>query len=134
LQAQASDQWAYYQSKNIRENEDQLLVDLAAVVSNKDDKRMDDFRQKTKEAADRQHAEKAEEQKKARELDAEVTVERKRADRYDVAEVFLEIGLVITSITLLSGRKIFWYLGIVFGVVGVVIAVTGGLAGRAPVG
>ena len=37
---------------------------------------------------------------------------KKRADRYDLAEVFLEIGLVITSITLLSGRRIFWYLGI----------------------
>jgi len=32
---------------------------------------------------------------------------------------------VITSITLLSGRRIFWYLGIVFGVAGVVVAVTG---------
>jgi hypothetical protein len=134
LQAQASDQWAYYQSKNIRENEDQLLADLSAVVSSKEDKGMTEFHNKAKEAADRQHTEKAEEQKKARELDAEVGIERHRADRYDVAEVFLEIGLVITSITLLSGRKIFWYLGIVFGIVGVVIAVTGAVAGKAPVG
>jgi hypothetical protein len=49
----------------------------------------------------------------------------KRADRFDLAEVFLEIGLVITSITLLSGRRIFWLLGIVLGVVGVVVAGTG---------
>ena len=54
-------------------------------------------------------------------------MERKRADRYDLAEVFLEIGLVITSITLLSGKQIFWHLGIVLGVVGVVMAVTGAL-------
>jgi hypothetical protein len=39
--------------------------------------------------------------------------------------VFLEIGLVVTSITLLSGRRIFWHLGIVLGVLGVVAAVTG---------
>jgi hypothetical protein len=41
--------------------------------------------------------------------------------------VFLEIGLVITSITLLSGRRIFWYLGMLFGVVGVVVAATGAM-------
>jgi hypothetical protein len=38
--------------------------------------------------------------------------------------VFLEIGLVITSITLLSGRRIFWWLGILLGVLGVVVAAT----------
>jgi hypothetical protein len=42
-----------------------------------------------------------------------------------LAEVFLEVGLVITSITLLSGKRIFWHLGIVLSVVGLVLAVTG---------
>ena len=42
----------------------------------------------------------------------------------DLAEVFLEVGLVITSITLLSGRRIFWVLGILLGVVGIVVAST----------
>jgi hypothetical protein len=60
-------------------------------------------------------------------LEGEVILEQRRADRYDLAEVFLEIGLVVTSITLLSGRRIFWHLGIVLGVVGVVVAVTGAI-------
>jgi len=30
-----------------------------------------------------------------------------------LGEVFLEIGLVVTSITLLTRRKAFWYLGLV---------------------
>ena len=60
-------------------------------------------------------------------MDGEVVMERRRADRYDLAEVFLEIGLVITSITLLSGRRIFWHLGIVLSVVGVVVAVMGAM-------
>jgi hypothetical protein len=38
--------------------------------------------------------------------------------------VFLEIALVVTSITLLSGRRIFWYSGIVFSAIGVVVALT----------
>jgi len=61
---------------------------------------------------------------KARELEAEVATERQRADRFDLAEVFLEIGLVITSITLLSGRRIFWGSGLVLGVAGIVLAAT----------
>ena len=54
-------------------------------------------------------------------------MERNRADRYDLAEVFLEIGLVITSITLLSGRRVFWHLGMLFSIVGIVVAVAGAL-------
>ena len=61
---------------------------------------------------------------KAHEMEAEVAHERNRADRFDLAEVFLEVGLVITSITLLSGRRIFWGLGMVLGVVGIVVAGT----------
>ena len=63
----------------------------------------------------------------ARKLEQEVGIERKRADRYDLGEVFLEIGLVVTSITLLSRRRVFWYLGLVMGVLGVVVAATGAL-------
>ncbi|HEY6371961.1 MAG TPA: DUF4337 family protein, partial [Candidatus Sulfotelmatobacter sp.] len=62
---------------------------------------------------------------KAREMEAEVATERNRADRYDLAEVFLEVGLVITSITLLSGRRFFWLLGLLLGVIGIVLAGTG---------
>ena len=43
-----------------------------------------------------------------------------RANRYDLGETLLEVGLVICSITLLTKRHHFWYAGIVFGVLGVV--------------
>ncbi len=125
LQAKASDQWAYYQAKNIRQHEDELFSDLTASVASKDADGMAKFRDKSTQDGERYKREKGEIQDKARELENEVAMERKRADRYDLAEVFLEIGLVITSITLLSGKRIFWYLGIVLAVVGVVIAVTG---------
>ncbi len=123
-QAKASDQWAYYQAKNIREHEDQLFADLSSVVASKDAGAMDKFRDKSTQEANRYKHEKGEIQDKALELEREVSLEENRADRYDLAEVFLEIGLVITSITLLSGRRIFWLLGIGLGVVGVALAVT----------
>src|SRR5271169_5921807 len=127
LQAKSSDQWAYYQAKNIREHEDELFSDLAAVVSSNDAPSMVKFREKAGQEAERYKREKEEIQDEARKLEQEVAMERSRADRYDLAEVFLEIGLVVTSITLLSGRRIFWHLGIGLSVVGVVVAVMGAL-------
>jgi hypothetical protein len=61
----------------------------------------------------------------AHKLEQEVAREQKRADRFDLGEVFLEIALVITSITLLSGRRVFWHLGLLMGAIGLVLAVTG---------
>jgi hypothetical protein len=127
LQAKSSDQWSYYQAKNIREHEDELFSDLAAAVATTDAGAMAKFRDKSAQEGERYKHEKADIQDEARKLENEVAMERKRADRYDLAEVFLEIGLVITSITLLSGKRIFWHLGIVLSVVGVVVAVTGAL-------
>jgi glutamine synthetase type III len=127
LQAKSSDQWAYYQAKNIREHEDELFSDLAAVVSGNDAASMAKFREKAGQEAERYKREKEEIQDEARKLEQEVAMERSRADRYDLAEVFLEIGLVVTSITLLSGRRIFWHLGIGLSVVGVVVAVMGAM-------
>ncbi len=127
LQAKSSDQWAYYQAKNIREHQDELFADFSSAVAKKDAGMMDKFRDKSSQEAERYKHEKAEIQDEARKLESEVAMERNRADRYDLAEVFLEIGLVITSITLLSGRRIFWHLGIVLSVLGVVVAVTGAM-------
>lgn len=127
LQAKSSDQWAYYQAKNIREHEDVLFGDMAALVTSNDAAAVAKAREKYAQEAERYKVDKGKIQETARDLENEVAMERHRADRYDLAEVFLEIGLVITSITLLSGRRIFWYLGIVLSVVGIVIAVTGAI-------
>jgi hypothetical protein len=117
LQAKASDQWAYYQAKNIREHQDELFVASTANGASDTD------RQKYAQEAERYKHEKDDIQNEAREVEREVAIERRRADRYDLGEVFLEIGLVITSITLLSGRRIFWHFGIVFAVVGTIVGV-----------
>jgi hypothetical protein len=127
LQAKASDQWAYYQAKNIRQRQDELFSDFSAAVASKDAAAMDKFHTSAAQEADRYKHEKSEIQDEARKLEGEVALERNRADRYDLAEVFLEIGLVITSITLLSGRRIFWHAGLLFSLIGIVLALTAAL-------
>ena len=125
LQGQAYDIWAQYQAKNIRQHEDLVFSDLASLQTTSDATALSNLRDKYSDEVTRYKKEMGDLTEKAKELENEVTTERHRADRYDLAEVFLEIGLVITSITLLSGRRIFWFLGIVLGVAGFVIAATG---------
>src|SRR5947208_5973793 len=108
MQAKSSDQWAYYQAKNIRRHTDEVFTDLTSVQATTDAATLSKLREKYSGEAARYKDEQKEVEDKARELEAEVATERNRADRFDLAEVFLEVGLVITSITLLSGRRLFW--------------------------
>jgi DNA gyrase/topoisomerase IV subunit A len=125
LQAKSSDQWAYYQAKNIRRHTDEMFTDLTSVQATTDAALLAQLRKKYADEATRYKDEQKEIEDKARELENEVSSERNRADRFDLAEVFLEIGLVITSITLLSGRRIFWLGGMGLGVIGMIVACTG---------
>lgn len=125
LQARSSDQWAYYQAKNIRRHTDELFVDLTSVQATTDAATLAKLRQKYSEEAGRYKDEQKEIEDKAKEMEAEVATESRRADRYDLAEVFLEVALVITSITLLSGRRLFWWLGLALGLAGTILAATG---------
>lgn len=124
LQALASDRWAYYQSQNIRRHVDELFLDLTAVQSAADAAALAKLRDKYSQESTKYRDSRNDTEAEARKLEAEVSTERKRADRFDLSEVFLEIGLVITSITLLTGRKIYWGMGVVFAAVGVVLACT----------
>jgi len=125
LQAKASDQWAYYQAKNIRAHNDRLFAALTAVANSSNPEALAKVREDFQKESDRYQEEQNEIQKEARALEAEVATERRRADRYDLGEVFLEIGLVVTSITLLSGRRVFWHAGLLMGVIGSVMALVG---------
>lgn len=125
LQAKASDQWEYYQAKNIRRHEDEIVAELTPLQPTTDATAMGKVHDKYASEAARYKDDQKGIEDKAREMEAEVEAERNRADRYDLAEVFLDVGLVITSITLLSGRRLFWMAGIVLGVIGLGLAVTG---------
>ena len=129
LQNKVSDRWAYYQAKNIRMHEDDVMADLASVMVATDTQKAAQVHDKYKTEADRYRSDKNDIEAEARKLENETKLESRRADRFDLGEVFLEIALVVTSITLLSGRKIFWYSGIVFSAIGVVVALTSLMVG-----
>lgn len=128
LQNKVTDQWSYYQAKNIRRHTDELFADLTGVVQTANAEALAKLREKYTAEADRYRDEQKELEAEARKLEQETTQQRRRADRFDLGEVFLEIALVITSITLLSGRRTFWLMGIVMGLAGMLIAASAFLA------
>lgn len=125
LQNKVSDHWAFYQAKSIRRHTDELFADITSVVASKDAEQAGKLHDKYLAEADRYRNEQKDLDAEAHNLEQETEQERRRADRYDLGEVFLEIALVVTSITLLSGRRGFWRAGIVLGIVGIAVACTG---------
>jgi hypothetical protein len=122
LQNKVTDQWNYYQAKNIRLHTDELFADLAGVVSSKDAAAATKLEERVRAEAERYKDERKELEVKGHELEREFALTHRKADRFDLGEVFLEVALVITSITLLSGTRTFWYVGLITAAVGVVIA------------
>jgi hypothetical protein len=124
-QNKATDQWNYYQAHKIRSNDTALAADLLSVVMTAD---KDAAKKIAKSYADHQAKwaeDLKEEQEKAEALEAKVEKAEARADRFDLGEALLEIGLVITSITLLTHKRGYWYVGLGFSVLGIVVVAMG---------
>ena len=124
MQNKANDQWSYYQGKDIRLHTDKKFSELEGFVSVSDASKAAQARTANETEADEYRKQTKDIQNEARKLEREMELAGRRADRFDLAEVFLEVALVITSITLLSGRRMFWYAGLVLGAAGIVTAAT----------
>jgi len=125
VNAQAIDQWAYYQAKNIRLHEVQVMVDLLGTVTTLDKEKTELLREKYQKEVERYESDKGDISEKAKEFEKELKVQRKHANFFDASEGILEIALVICSLTLLTNQKVFWIAGILIGAVGVIAAVAG---------
>jgi len=123
LQNKTTDEWAYFQAKNLRLNNLQALDDVMGALEGKNEK-AEQVQKRFDADIEKYGEEKNEIQREARGLEDELRHETRRADRFDLAEVFLEISLVVTSITLLTGRKHYWMLGIALAAAGIVVATT----------
>lgn len=121
-QAKASDQWAYYQAKGVRRHNYEAFAELLSALTSKDQAKEDQAREKFVQQAERYRDEQKEIEMEARKLEAEVIYAGRRANRFNVGEVFLEIALVVTSITLLTTNRGYWVMGMMFGALGVIVA------------
>jgi hypothetical protein len=121
-QNKATDQWNAYQAHKIRSNDTQLASDLLSVVTVGDKAAAAKI---AKAYADHQAKwadETKDDKEKAEAFEKKVEQAEARADRFDLGEALLEIGLVITSVTLLTRRRVYWFFGIAAAVGGVISA------------
>ncbi len=124
MQARASDQWNLYQAKKIRQNETQLAADLlgALPTAGSSGANAASLVAGYKAHLSKWTADLADEEGKARRFEESVEAAERKARSYDLSEALLEIGLVVTSITLLTRQRMYWLLGMVFGSAGLVVA------------
>lgn len=123
-QSRAADSWAEYQARNIRRHNDQLFMDLYSVMAVKNGAEAAKFERKY--GADVQRYEKSLEETRKRAVDfqANALQDETKAARLDLGEVLLEAALVITSITLITRKQLFWGMGSVLALAGIAVAIS----------
>lgn len=119
IQTKANDQWAYYQAKNIRSHMYEANSEMAALIK-AEAAAAEDFRKKSEDQKQGAEVVRA----KAEDLEREVKITTRRAARFDTSEIFLEIAIVLCSITLLTGARTYWRVSFISSAVGIIFMVS----------
>ena len=122
LQQKASDQWAFYQAKDIRRYAAQLGSDVLSQLK-ADGKLVGKYSEDTQ----RYKKQTAEIQQNALDFEKERDGLGKEADFYHFGEVFLEVAIVFSSLSILTKRKQLFVGGMISAVVGLAIAIYGAI-------
>ncbi|MBZ5620149.1 MAG: DUF4337 domain-containing protein [Acidobacteriia bacterium] len=120
----ANDAWSHYQAARLKYHNLELGENLLAVIGAKGDaadKMVADYAAQKKKY-EQQGKEIQEEAQKAEE---QAEADEHRALRYDLGEGLLEIGLVLSSLYFISKKMMFPVMGVIAGIVGGAIAITG---------
>jgi hypothetical protein len=118
-QQKASDQWAYYQAKSIRRYESDIAKDMLSALNS-----APAAMEKYAANQERYEREGGEVQNEATKLERESELRGRQALRFHTGEVFLEIGIVLASLAILTKRRIAWVAAIASACTGVAIAAT----------
>jgi len=125
-QAQASDEWAYFQAKGVKANlyemqRDKLTLELDTLPASAPEstrKRyaqlVEDYGKKVK----RYSEERNQIQAKARELEAQRDAAQRHGQPFGIAVIFLQVAILISSIAGLFKRKVIWLAALPIGVLG----------------
>lgn len=119
LETQATDQWNYYQAKNIRHH----VYDADAQIANL-------FGDKGAQDAANFHALSLQQQKdseaiqtQAENLGKQVEVSERKASFSEGSELCLEVAIVLASISLLAASNVYWKFSFLFAATGFVLLV-----------
>lgn len=132
-QQQGSDQWAFYQSKVIREHLYRIeklrfeaeLLERQASMRPAVRQKYEALLAKAAEEETRYAAEKKEIEAAAKRLDAERDINQKKDPYFDYAEVLLQIAIVMASISILSRSRQMFYFALSAAGIGTILTLNG---------
>lgn len=132
-QQQSSDQWAFYQSKVMREHlyktqkiqMETALVERGKAMSPEVRKHYEDLIKKIQGEEERYGKEKLPLEQEAKKLESEREINRSKDPYFDYAEVLLQISIVLASIAILSSSHAVFAVSMVSAVIGGVLSLNG---------
>ena len=135
-QAEASDQWSYYQAKSIKRHIVAGQIALLTAMTLTDPAQKTEL---TKLQADDQAAVKKYEQEladakiKAEAVEADKRKHEKQGNWFQAAFIILQAGVVLSTVASSSKRKELWVLAIALGLAGLCVVGVGVMIGFRPV-
>ena len=132
-QQQASDQWAFYQAKVIREHYYRAqalrleveLLERGPAMGPTVRAKFEELHAKFAEEAKRYGAEKGDIERDARRLEHERDLNQARDPNFDFAEALLQIAIVVASVGILAASRALYAVSVAFAVVGTLLCLNG---------
>lgn len=124
-QTRANFQKAELVGKGTQQHVDLVLLDLLGVMNSQNSGERAALREKLNRELQNYENHLSQVSADEGRLESEGARARKKANRLDLGELLCEMGLVLSSITLLSKRRHYWYAGLVAAVVGFGVALSG---------
>ena len=121
---EASDQWGYFQAKGIKSQMAGMQADLLGNSATASTEATKAGAAKLVTQSERYEGEKAEIKTKAEELQHEAKHELSVNERCERAALFLQLAVVLCSVSILARSHIFWIVGMLTGATGVVVGIT----------
>ncbi len=119
-----NDQWAYFQSKKVREHALEIAITTLTVLA-PDSPRIKEPIENYAKTRDKYNLDIKDIEEKAHKAEEATEHAEHQALRFDLGEGLLELGMVLSSLYFLSKRKIFPYIGLSAAALGAIIGVSG---------
>ena len=123
-QSKASDQWSFYESKSLKSYMFEMQCDNLELqignISSNDSQKYHDKIATYKEKIIQYEKEKAEIKALAAGFEQERDMNKEHSNIFGIAVVFLQVSILLSSISALTKKKIVWYLSMAIGIVGLV--------------
>lgn len=129
---EATNKWGYYQSKSIKHHVVEAESELLAALSAQNPTAITDaaaIHERLAKNLERYDKEKEEIKATAEKLEHEAKEDGEINDRCDFGALFLQLGIVIASVAILTRWRLLWIISILLGLTGTVVGLSAYLIG-----